>query len=414
MLKIKALKKNKKLTLLNDPIYGFIHIQSPIIFKLLEHPFFQRLRRISQMGLSSLVYPGARHSRFEHALGCLHLMQKTISTLRTKGLIISEDESVGMQVAILLHDIGHGPFSHAMENSIVEGVSHESLSLQFMLTLNEEFNSELTLAILIFQNKYHRRFMNQLVSGQIDLDRMDYLKRDSFYTAATEGNINSERIITMFNVVDDQLVIEEKGMHSVEKFLIARRLMYWQVYLHKTSLVAELLLERLLLHARKISKDGVNLNMSKALFFFFNNDTPHSIDKLDFLNEFAQLDDYDIISCLKDWQHHSDFVLSDLSRRILCRNLLKISIQNIPFEGKQIEEKKDLLKSLNLNDFEMENYVFTGEISNQIYVPKNKKIMILTKSGSVNSLQEHSELFTGNSFSNLESKFYLCYAKTSF
>ena len=407
------MKNNQKLTLLNDPIYGFIHIHAPIIFKLLEHPFFQRLRRISQMGLSSLVYPGARHSRFEHALGCLHLMQKTISILRTKGILISEDEAVGMQVAILLHDIGHGPFSHAMEHSIVEGVHHESLSLQFMLALNEEFDGALTLAITIFQNKYHRKFMNQLVSGQIDLDRMDYLKRDSFYTAATEGNINSERIITMFNVVDDQLVVEEKGMHSVEKFLIARRLMYWQVYLHKTSLVAELLLERVLVYARKITKDGVILKTSNSLSYFLNT-TTHEINSLDFLKRFALLDDYDIVSSLKEWQHHSDFVLSDLSSRILNRNLLKIRFQNTPFSNSQVEEKRATLSTLNLNDAKMDNYVFTGGISNQAYVPDIKAIMILTKSGEVNSLQEHSQLFFENSFSKLESKFYLCFAKPSF
>jgi HD superfamily phosphohydrolase len=413
LLKISTLKNNQKLTLLNDPIYGFIHIHEPIIFKLLEHPFFQRLRRISQMGLSSLVYPGARHSRFEHALGCVHLMQKTISILRTKGIAITDEESIGMQIAILLHDIGHGPFSHAMENSIVEGVHHESLSLKFMNALNNEFKGQLTLAISIFQNQYKRKFMYQLVSGQIDLDRMDYLKRDSFYTAATEGNINSERIITMFNVVDDQLVIEEKGMHSVEKFLIARRLMYWQVYLHKTSLVAELLLERLLKHARILTSKGEVLKTSNSLSYFLNR-VSNDINSLDLLKRFALLDDYDIVSSLKEWQNHSDFVLSDLSSRILNRNLLKIRIQNNPFTQKQINEKIELLSSAGIKESDIGNYVFTGEISNQAYVPDIKTIMILTKSGEVNSLQHHSELFVGNSFSNMESKFYLCFAKPIF
>ena len=365
------------------------------------------------MGLSSLVYPGARHSRFEHALGCVHLMQKTISTLRAKGVQISEEEGIGMQIAILLHDIGHGPFSHAMENSIVVGVHHESLSLEFMSTLNKEFDGELTLAISIFKNEYPQKFMHQLVSGQIDLDRMDYLKRDSFYTAATEGNINSERIITMFNVVDDQLVIEEKGMHSVEKFLIARRLMYWQVYLHKTSLVAELLLERILLHARKLFKEGVELKISNSLAYFLNHDIK-AIDTLELLNRFALLDDYDILAALKEWQHHSDFVLRDLSSRILNRNLLKIRIQNTPFDLEQIQEKKSLLAPWKLSNEQLDNYVFTGGISNQAYVPDTKTIKILTKSGEVSSLQEHSELFVGNSFSNVESKFYLCFAKPSF
>ena len=365
------------------------------------------------MGLSSLVYPGARHSRFEHALGCVHLMQKTISILRTKGIAITDEESIGMQIAILLHDIGHGPFSHAMENSIVEGVHHESLSLKFMNALNNEFKGQLTLAISIFQNQYKRKFMYQLVSGQIDLDRMDYLKRDSFYTAATEGNINSERIITMFNVVDDQLVIEEKGMHSVEKFLIARRLMYWQVYLHKTSLVAELLLERLLKHARILTSKGEVLKTSNSLSYFLNR-VSNDINSLDLLKRFALLDDYDIVSSLKEWQNHSDFVLSDLSSRILNRNLLKIRIQNNPFTQKQINEKIELLSLAGIKESDMGNYVFTGEISNQAYVPDIKTIMILTKSGEINSLQHHSELFVGNSFSNMESKFYLCFAKPIF
>ena len=407
------MKINQKLTLLNDPIYGFIHINAPIIFKLLEHKFFQRLRRITQMGLSSLVYPGARHSRFEHALGCVHLMQKTISTLRAKGVQISEEEAIGMQIAILLHDIGHGPFSHAMENIIVVGIHHESLSLEFMSSLNNEFEGELTLAISIFKNEYSQKFMHQLVSGQIDLDRMDYLKRDSFYTAATEGNINSERIITMFNVIGDQLVIEEKGMHSVEKFLIARRLMYWQVYLHKTSLVAELLLERILLHARKLFKEGVELKISNSLAYFLNHDIK-AINTLELLNRFALLDDYDILAALKEWQHNSDFILRDLSSRILNRNLLKIRIQNTPFDFEQIQEKKSLLAPWKLSNEQLDNYVFTGEISNQAYVPDTKTIKILTKSGEVSSLQERSELFVGNSFSNVESKFYLCFAKSSF
>lgn len=407
------MKVNQKLTLLNDPIYGFIHIHDSIIFKLLEHRFFQRLRRISQMGLSSMVYPGARHSRFEHALGCVHLMQKTISILKEKGIEINKEEEIGMQIAILLHDIGHGPFSHAMENSIVEGVHHESLSLEFMTALNEEFDGELTLAIEIFQNKYPKMFMHQLVSGQIDLDRMDYLKRDSFYTAATEGNINSERIITMFNVVDDELVIEEKGMHSVEKFLIARRLMYWQVYLHKTSLVAELLLERILIHARKLYKEGVAMNVSDSLAYFLNKDAK-TVNSVELLNRFSLLDDYDIIAALKNWQHHSDFVLRDLSSRILNRNLLKIRIQNTPFAMEQVQEKKLQLSSLGLQTDQLGNYVFSGGISNQAYVPDIKTIKILTKSGEVSSLQRQSELFIGNSFSNVESKFYLCFAKPSF
>ncbi len=396
------------MTLLNDPIYGFIHIHSPIIFKLLEHPFFQRLRRITQMGLSSLVYPSARHTRFEHALGCVHLMQKTIFILRQKGVSISEKESEAMQIAIMLHDIGHGPFSHAMEHSII-GIDHESLSIRFMEIINEEFKGELTLAIAIFKDEYHRKFMHQLISSQIDLDRLDYLKRDSFFTGSTEGNINSERIIAMFNVVDNNIVIEEKGIHSIEKFLIARRLMYWQVYLHKTSLVAELLLERLFVHARKLYKKETELSTSSAFSYFLKQDLSN-INLSESLRQFVLLDDYDVFFLLKEWQKHSNLVLQDLSHRILNRDLLKISIQDTPFTKEQVEEKRSQLSSRNLNKEQIENYVFTGKISNQAYFPNNETIKIFTKQGDVCSFQELSKLFKGTTFSNTESKYYLCFA----
>ena len=287
-------KKTNKLKILNDPIYGFITIPNALIYDLIEHPYFQRLRRISQMGLSHLVYPGAHHTRFHHALGSMHLMQKAVRILRFKGVEISDDESNALYIAILLHDIGHGPFSHALEQSIATGVHHESISLKFMEALNQDFDGQISLAITIFKGKYHRKFLYQLIASQLDMDRLDYLKRDSFYTGVSEGNINSERLITMLNVKDDYLVVEEKGIYSVEKFIVARRLMYWQVYLHKTSLVAEKLLEKILIRAKELVLAGVKLPTSKAFEYFLNNQINEDNFSIKTLRIFAKLDDYDV------------------------------------------------------------------------------------------------------------------------
>ena len=318
------MSSSNKLKILNDPIYGFITIPNALIFDLIEHPYFQRLRRISQMGLSYLVYPGAQHTRFHHALGSMYLMQKAIRILRYKGIQISEEEATGLQIAILLHDIGHGPFSHALENSIVRNMTHEDMSLYIMKELNVVFKGQLDLAIQIFSGKYHRNFMCELISSQIDMDRADYLKRDSFYTGVAEGNINSERIITMMHVVDDRLVIEEKGIYSVEKFLTARRLMYWQVYLHKTGLVAELLLINTLKRAVELAKKGVDVPCSAALSYFIRQDITHQHIDVAALEHFLELDDIDVMSALKQWQHHEDKVLSLLSAMLIHRRLLKI------------------------------------------------------------------------------------------
>ena len=329
--------KANKLPVLNDPIYGFIRVESKLVFDLLEHPYFQRLRRISQMGLSSLVYPGARHSRFEHALGAMHLMNKTVETLQRKHVAISDEEKEALAVAILLHDIGHGPFSHAIERTIFLGVNHELLSLGFMELLNKEFDGKLSLAISIYANKYRRKFMHQLVSSQLDIDRLDYLKRDSFYTGATEGNINSHRIIEMLNVVDDQVVVEENGLFSIEKFIMARRLMYWQVYLHKTGLVAELLLCNTIRYVRKIIKQGVAVSMTNDLMFFMSQDklNPNSSAVLE---QFSHLDDNDIYAALKQWQYHPDDILASFSKRLLNRDLMKMKYQKEPFTDFQIEK----------------------------------------------------------------------------
>jgi len=406
------LNTKNKLKIFNDPIYGFITIPNALIFDIIEHKYFQRLRRITQMGLSYLVYPGAHHTRFHHALGCMHLMQNAVRILRFKGVTISNDEENALLIAILLHDIGHGPFSHAMEHSIVNSVSHEEISLLFMQKLNTEFNSSLTLAITIFKGEYHRKFMYQLISGQLDMDRADYLKRDSFYTGVAEGNINSERLITMLNVVDDELVIEEKGIFSVEKFLTARRLMYWQVYLHKTSLVAEQLMIRALHRAKALTQMGEELKASKALSFFLKKDITK--DKFDdeALQTFAQLDDYDIISALKDWQYHIDFVLSNLCDMIINRGLLKIKLKDKAIKDKSLSKHIDaLVAKYGITTEEAKYFVFTGNITNQAYQLKNQTIHILYKTGKIADIVKASDLLNSEVLSKPMTKYYICYPK---
>ena len=402
--------KAKKLPIINDPIYGFIRIDSQLQFELIEHPYFQRLRRIAQMGLSSLVYPSARHSRFEHALGALHLMNNTILTLQNKGVVISDEEKEALGIAILLHDIGHGPFSHAMEYSIFVNTKHEDLSLGFMQCLNNEFDQKLSLAISIYQNEYPRKFMHQLVTSQLDIDRLDYLKRDSFFTGATEGNINAQRIIGMMNVVDDQLIIEENGLYSVEKFIMARRLMYWQVYLHKTGLAAELLLSKLMKHARILHHTQQTIEIPAPLNYFFNNE---KLDPQDpsVLHQFSLLDDTDIITAIKKWQHHPDEILSELAKGLLYRRLFKIKLQNTPFTDKQIMKRRLKLEKKKQSKEYVENFVFTDTISCSIYSLKKPPILIGQKSGKVKRLEEVSTLFADAQLVKEEIKYFLCYPK---
>ncbi|MFV9551043.1 HD domain-containing protein [Algibacter sp. PT7-4] len=401
-----------KLKILNDPIYGFITIPNSLIFDLIQHKSFQRLRRITQMGMSYLVYPGAHHTRFHHAIGCVHLMQQAVNVLRFKGVTISEEEETGLYAAILLHDIGHGPFSHAMEHSIVNNVSHEEISLLFMERLNEEFNGSLTLAIQIFKGEYSRKFMCQLISGQLDMDRADYLKRDSFYTGVAEGNINSERLITMLNVVDDKLVIEEKGIYSVEKFIIARRLMYWQVYLHKTSLVAEQLLIRVLKRAKELHDLGRNLQASKALMYFLNNKITITNFNDETLQVFSQLDDYDIVSAMKQWQYHDDFVLSNLCEMIINRNLLKIKLKNKKIKENNLKKHIEaLVNDYNISEDEAKYFVFQGSISNQAYQLNTKSINILHKSGKIEDIVKASDQLNLKALSKPVTKYYICYPK---
>ncbi len=400
---------NKK-KIFNDPVYGFISIPHGIIFDLIEHPFYQRLRRISQLGLSHYVYPGALHTRFNHALGAMHLMTQAIETLKSKDVEITKKEARGVLIAILLHDIGHAPFSHALEHTLVN-VHHEELSEFFMQKLNKEFKGKLDIAIQIFKNEYPKKFLHQLVSSQLDMDRMDYLNRDSFFTGVSEGVIGYHRIIKMLTVKDNELVVEEKGIYSVEKFLIARRLMYWQVYLHKTVLSAEQMLIRALQRAKELAQKGVQVEGSDGLrYFLYNNLSRKDFDKKsdELLNMYASLDDVDILAALKKWSSHDDFVLSFLSKSIIERKLFKIKLQNEPFKSDYVEEMRQKLSNNQLKiGFENSAYlIFTGKESNNAYSTKKDEIKILYKNGKVLPMSDASDYGIQP---KIITKNYLCY-----
>jgi|TARA_R100000306_G_scaffold27352_1_gene30860 hypothetical protein len=364
------------------------------------------------MGLSYLVYPGAHHTRFHHAIGCVHIMQKALEKLEQKGVSVSAEEKEATMAAILLHDIGHGPFSHAMENSIAEGVHHEQISLQFMEQLNYEFNGSLTLALKIFKGTYHRPFLHQLVSGQLDMDRTDYLKRDSFYTGMAEGNINTDRILAMLNVKDDELMVEEKGIYTIEKFLVARRLMYWQVYLHKTSLVAEQVLVKVLKRAKYLTESGQVLPASKALSYFLKKKNAEGVFDQEALEVFSNLDDYDIISAMKSWCDADDFVLSTLCKIIIDRKLPRIKIKKKPFKKEFIQEERERVKAhFDITDEEVDYFVFTGTLTNQAYTLKKEAINILTKKGKVIDVISASDQLSLKALSKVITKNYICYPK---
>lgn len=402
--------KTNKLHVFNDPIYGFIGTPNELIFSLISHPYFQRLRRISQMGLSYLVYPGAHHTRFHHALGSMHLMTKAIQVLKLKNVEITEEEEKGLLCAILLHDIGHGPFSHALEGFVAKEISHEQISLRFMMELNQEFNGELDTAISIFKGDYPKSFLNQLVSSQLDMDRLDYLKRDSFYSGVTEGNINSERLISMLNVVDGDLMVEEKAIYAVEKFLMARRFMYWQVYLHKTGLVAEQLLVRIMQRARLLLSQGKNLPGSEPLLFFLKNNGTLNFYK-EVLETFAKLDDIDILGALKSWQSDDDFVLSKLCGMLLERRLLHVKVKKQPIAREKLKEKLDwIIKNHDLSVEEASNFVFEGEISNRAY-SRDEAIQILKKNGKVSDVLKESDQLSLKALAKTVTKYYSCYPK---
>ena len=406
---------NSKRKILNDPIYGFITIQHEIIYDLIEHPYFQRLRRISQLGLTNLVYSGANHTRFQHALGAMHLMSKAIDIIRQKGYEISEEEAIGVTIAILLHDIGHGPFSHTLEHTIVQGVSHEVISLLFMDKLNQEFDGKLDTAIQIFKNEHPKKFLNQLVSSQLDVDRLDYLRRDSFFTGVSEGIIGVDRIIKMMNVYDDNLVIEAKGIYSIEKFLVARRLMYWQVYLHKTVLAAETMLMGILNRARELALEGNELFCSDSLrtFLYGNFHRADFNKETDLITAFSKLDDYDVLSAIKQWTNHSDTVLSKLSKKLVNRELLKIKIQDSEFSAELIESR--LLEVANQNSLgkdEAKYFVYAKSIDNRAYTIDKFGINLLYKDGTIKDIASAADLLNISALAEPVTKYFFCYPKS--
>jgi hypothetical protein len=402
----------KKLKIFNDPIYGFIAVRNPLIYKIIEHPYFQRLRRISQMGLSYLVYPGAHHTRFHHVLGCTYLMKQAVETLRMKDVEISEKEEEALTIAILMHDIGHGPFSHALEHCLIKGVGHEQVSLRIMHLLNEEYDGALDLAIEVFKGEYSRGFMNQLISGQLDMDRLDYLKRDSFYSGVAEGNINAERLITMLNVKDDQLVVEVKGLYSVEKFIMARRFMYWQVYLHKTGIVAERVLVKILERVRELIQGGNDVKCAAPLLRFLTEDVSFDTFDTDTLEAFIRLDDYDVMSALKGWCFHEDQILSGLSRSLVNRRLPKIEMRNEAFKEDYIRKIRSQVKEkLGVSEKSLDYYVYQGEVDNRAYNPDREQIQILYKNGNRKDIIEASDSESIGALSMTVKKYYLCYPK---
>ena len=401
-----------KRKLLNDPVYGFITIPNELIFDLIEHPWFQRLRRITQLGLTNLVYGGAQHTRFQHALGAMHLMTKAIEVIRSKGHTISHDEALGALIAILMHDIGHGPYSHTLENSLVTEVSHEQISMLIMEQINEELDGQLDTAISIFKNEYPKKYLNQLVSSQLDMDRLDYLRRDSFFSGVSEGVIGVERIIKMLNVVDDELLIEAKGIYSIEKFIVARRLMYWQVYLHKTVIAAEQMLVNILRRARELAEDGQDLFGSDPLrHFLYHTWTFEDFRKNpEMIATFAQLDDYDIFGSIKVWAHHHDRVLSRLCQNLVERRLLKIKMQNSPFSQEEIEQaQSQTLKNSNLEADEVPYFVFSNSIYNRAYQTEMTGINLLFKDGSIQDIAQAADLLNISALSKPVTKFFLCY-----
>jgi hypothetical protein len=396
--------------IINDPVYGFITIDDPLILDVIRNPFYQRLRRIQQMGFANLVYPGAVHTRLHHSLGAYHLMCNALASLRGKGIDISKNEELGARLAILLHDVGHGPFSHALEQNLIENLDHESLSLLIMQRLNAELQGGLATAIEIFTNSYPKKFLHQLVSGQLDVDRMDYLNRDSFFTGVSEGVIGYDRIIHMLTVQNGELMVQEKGIYSIEKFLVARRLMYWQVYLHKTVVSAESMLVKIIQRAREKILSGEKLySGSAALDFFLSQNPQHPSEWLDI---FCELDDNDVMSALKNWIKNEDPVLSGLSRGLVNRSLLKARLQAEPFDSGKVKKLQQIAAdNLKISLSEASYFVFTGEHTNTTYNPDDEKINILFKDGSVRDISQVDNALIQRSLSMAVKKFYICYLR---
>ncbi len=403
------MNKNKVSKILNDPVYGFITLNRGILLDLIDHPYFQRLSRIKQLGLTYLVYPGAHHTRFHHAVGAAYLMKQALSTFKELGVNIQREEERGALIAILLHDIGHGPYSHALEHSFLSGVSHENVSEIFMRKLNNQYSGELSLAIQIFRNQYHKKFLHQLVSSQLDMDRLDYLKRDSFFTGVSEGVVSNQRIIKMFDIVDDEILIKEKGIYSIEKFIVARRLMYWQVYLHKTVLSAEFLLAKIISRARELLYAGEKLFVTPELnMFLTKNITKDELEQDVYLNAFASLDDNDIMTCIKVWMKSKDIVLSRLASMLIERKLLKVKISNTSFDVDQVNEiRKIHQKGLGLNDDETKYFVFQEQMINNAYDPRKDTIKIKYKDGTVKDITDASDNLNVSALAKPVTKHYL-------
>ena len=400
--------------IINDPVFGFINIPKGLLYDIVRHPLLQRLTRIKQVGLSSVVYPGAQHTRFQHSLGAFYLMSEAITQLASKGNFIFDSEAEAVQAAILLHDIGHGPFSHVLEDTIVKGIPHEEISLMLMERMNKEVDGQLSLAIQIFKDEYPKRFLHQLVSGQLDMDRLDYLRRDSFYTGVTEGNIGSARIIKMLDVADDRLVVESKGIYSIENFLMARRLMYWQVYLHKTSVAYEKMLISTLLRAKELASQGIELFASPALHFFLCNDiTPTEFySNPDCLENFIQLDDNDIWTALKVWSTHTDKVLSTLSMGMINRNIFKVEISSEPIsEDRKKELTLQISQQLDIPLSEANYFVSTPSIEKNMYDPADDSIDIIYNDGTIKNIAEASDMLNISLLSKKVKKYYLCYQR---
>ncbi len=410
-LRFQNLNKKK---IINDPVYGFITIPSELVYDLIQHPYVQRLRYIKQLGMTHLVYPGALHTRFHHALGAMHLMGLAIETIKSKGQAISYEEEEAVTIAILLHDIGHGPFSHALEHTIVDGVSHEHISKLLMDKLNVEFGGRLEMALDIFNKRYPKKFLQQLVSGQLDIDRLDYLNRDSFFTGVSEGVISFDRIIKMLDVVNDQLVVEEKGIYSIEKFLIARRLMYWQVYLHKTVIAAEQMLVKILERAKELSGEGRNLFASPCFSYFLKN----SVSRDEFKNDprnlewFTKLDDNDIFTSIKVWADDNDLILSTLCSHFISRNLYQVEITNDPPSIERIDELADrVTDEFEISDDDTSYFVFTDTIKNNAYSVVDGSIKILMKDGSIQDITRASDNSNLEALAKTVQKYILCYVK---
>lgn len=404
-----------KRKIINDPIYGFVTLPDDLVYDLINHPSFQRLRRIKQLGLTNLVYPGALHTRFHHAIGAMYLMTEALQVLKSKGIKITDEETRGAIIAILLHDIGHGPFSHALEHTIVKGVHHEDISMLLMDDLNKTFKGKLSLAIKIFKDQHPKKFLHQLVSSQLDMDRLDYLKRDSFFTGVSEGVVSSDRIIKMLNVANGELVIEAKGIYSVEKFLIARRLMYWQVYLHKTVLSAEKLLVNILKRAKELSLSGVDLFATPALSLFLKNNFSKKdfMSKPELLQQFTLLDDYDIMASVKVWANHSDAVLSLLCKNMLDRHLFKIELQNKKFSADyKTQWQEKVMKKYKLTKKESDYFVFSESVNNSAYNSGiHHKINILFNDNVLVDVAKASDQLNIKMLSKKVTKYFICYPK---